>query len=390
MATNIQFNKDDTVRLIRFSKPLVTDETLQHLKGFPKIDYLAVVCPLVTDVGIENVAGLTNLDTLLLSKTAVTDAGLTALKDLSKLERLYLADTAVTDAGLKHLAGLETLKTLSLERTQITDAGLQQLSGLKNLETLLLSGTNITDDGLAHLASLEQLRHLYLPHCKIRGPGLLHLKPLEKLEHLSLSSNAIGNDAVEFIAAVSTLKHVELYQTGFTREGIVKLREALPKTGVYVSPELTTASKTNTDDGATVGTTKATETRPNEDAVRVPIEQRLADSTFVPNFQRHVIPLLGRLGCNGRSCHGSFQGQGEFRLSMFGYDFDTDHKNLLERVDLKQTEGSLILNKPTSEDEHGGGLRFSPGIGSRICCDAGSKRELRAWAKKRHISCGST
>ena len=40
-----------------------------------------------------------------------------------------------------------------------------------------------------------------------------------------------------------------------------------------------------------------------------------------PNFRRHVVALLGRLGCNGRSCHGSFQGQGGFRLSMFGFDF---------------------------------------------------------------------
>lgn len=29
----------------------------------------------------------------------------------------------------------------------------------------------------------------------------------------------------------------------------------------------------------------------------------------MPDFQKHVAPLLGRLGCNGRSCHGSFQGQ---------------------------------------------------------------------------------
>jgi hypothetical protein len=372
-ATNVQFNKDDTVRLIRFSKPSVTDETLKHLQSFPKIDYLAVVCPQVTDTGIENVAGLTNLDTLLLSTTAVTDAGLAALKDLSKLERLYLADTAITDAGLKHLAGLEKLTTLSLERTDITDAGLQQLSGLKNLETLLLDGTNITDDGLAHLAVLGKLRHLYLSNCKIGGPGVSHLKPLEKLESLSLSSNAVGNDAVKVIAAVPSLKHVELYETGFTREGIVKLRGALPKTGVYVSLELAATSKTNTNGGANVGATNATETPPNEGAIQAPIEQRLADAKLVPDLQRHVIPLLGRLGCNGRSCHGSFQGQGEFRLSMFGYDFEMDHKNLLERVDLKQTDESLILSKPTSEDEHGGGVRFSPG--------SWQQNLLRRWIK---------
>ncbi|HEX3654164.1 MAG TPA: DUF1549 domain-containing protein [Pirellulales bacterium] len=94
----------------------------------------------------------------------------------------------------------------------------------------------------------------------------------------------------------------------------------------------------------------------------------LADSgsagAEVPNFQRHVLPLMGRLGCNGRACHGSFQGQGGFRLSLFGYDFDADHKALCDgdepRTDLKKPRQSLMLVKPTSadKDEHGGGKRM--------------------------------
>ncbi|MGB2501699.1 MAG: DUF1549 and DUF1553 domain-containing protein, partial [Mariniblastus sp.] len=82
----------------------------------------------------------------------------------------------------------------------------------------------------------------------------------------------------------------------------------------------------------------------------------------LPDFQKHVAPLLGRLGCNGRACHGSFQGQGGFQLSLFGYDFQSDHKALLEdgtdRVNLKNPTDSLILTKPTDEDEHEGGLRY--------------------------------
>lgn len=82
----------------------------------------------------------------------------------------------------------------------------------------------------------------------------------------------------------------------------------------------------------------------------------------VPDFQRHVTPLLGRLGCNGRACHGSFQGQGGFRLSLFGYDFKADHEALLEsgagRVDLDKTLESLILTKPVDADAHEGGKRF--------------------------------
>lgn len=97
-------------------------------------------------------------------------------------------------------------------------------------------------------------------------------------------------------------------------------------------------------------------------------EQRFATAVAnaqSPSFRRHVVPLLGRLGCNGRSCHGSFQGQGGFRLSMFGYDFTADHESLTAgnqpRVDVKHPTESLILNKPTHEDQHGGGQRYERG-----------------------------
>ncbi len=97
-----------------------------------------------------------------------------------------------------------------------------------------------------------------------------------------------------------------------------------------------------------------------------PVSQRFGkkETTEVPGFQRHVVPLLGRLGCNGRACHGSFQGQGGFRLSLFGYDFAADHSALTQgevaRVDSTQPAKSLILQKPTLAIDHEGGKRFSP------------------------------
>lgn len=96
-----------------------------------------------------------------------------------------------------------------------------------------------------------------------------------------------------------------------------------------------------------------------------PPEQSDAPTEEIPDFQRHVSPLLGRLGCNGRACHGSFQGQGGFQLSLFGYDFGADHKALLERgasrVDEEDPQESLILTMPVDEDSHGGGKRFELG-----------------------------
>ncbi|TVP99504.1 MAG: DUF1553 domain-containing protein [Planctomycetaceae bacterium] len=82
----------------------------------------------------------------------------------------------------------------------------------------------------------------------------------------------------------------------------------------------------------------------------------------VPDFQRHIGPLLGHLGCNGRACHGSFQGRGGFMLSLFGYDFATDHAALIDgdsgRIDLDEIAESLILFKPIDAERHEGGKRM--------------------------------
>jgi hypothetical protein len=109
------------------------------------------------------------------------------------------------------------------------------------------------------------------------------------------------------------------------------------------------------------GRTVRSDDRPAE-VVR-PAHERFApaDVREVPDFRKHVVPLLGRLGCNGRACHGSFQGKGGFRLSLFGYDFPADHAALTDRVNLKAPADSLILLKPTLQEAHKGGERMKVG-----------------------------
>ncbi|RCS49278.1 DUF1549 domain-containing protein [Bremerella cremea] len=89
------------------------------------------------------------------------------------------------------------------------------------------------------------------------------------------------------------------------------------------------------------------------------------DVSETPDFQKHVIPLMSRMGCNGRACHGSFQGRGGFMLSLFGYDFKADHSAITAgdepRVDLKSPDKSLIIFKPTDEDMHEGGQIYEDG-----------------------------
>ncbi len=127
---------------------------------------------------------------------------------------------------------------------------------------------------------------------------------------------------------------------------------------------------------AALATSARAEDAPQNDAAKseaatadalAPVTERYAkdDVQEVPSFQRHVSPLFGRLGCNGRSCHGSFQGRGDFRLSLFGYDFKADHDELLKgdpkRANAEQPLESQILVKPTDADLHEGGQRYKKG-----------------------------
>jgi hypothetical protein len=84
------------------------------------------------------------------------------------------------------------------------------------------------------------------------------------------------------------------------------------------------------------------------------------------DFERQVMGLFGRMGCNAASCHGSFQGRGGFRLSLFGYDPQMDYLALTRdvlarRINAVDPDQSLILLKATGQIEHGGGRRFSRG-----------------------------
>jgi hypothetical protein len=84
------------------------------------------------------------------------------------------------------------------------------------------------------------------------------------------------------------------------------------------------------------------------------------------NFERHVASLFGPLGCNAGACHGSFQGKGGFRLSLFGHAPELDftaltREGLGRRVNVAEPDASLLLLKPTGQVPHEGGQRFTRG-----------------------------
>jgi hypothetical protein len=82
------------------------------------------------------------------------------------------------------------------------------------------------------------------------------------------------------------------------------------------------------------------------------------------DFERHIMGLFGRMGCASGSCHGSFQGKGGLRLSLFGYEPDKDYLALTRdvlsrRVDTVHPDSSLLLLKASGQVPHGGGMLFN-------------------------------
>jgi len=101
-------------------------------------------------------------------------------------------------------------------------------------------------------------------------------------------------------------------------------------------------------------------------SVREAIRVQLADQKRAISFVNDIAPIFTRLGCSSSSCHGALNGQHGFKLSLFGYEPETDYKAVVEasdgrRINRAEPAKSLILLKPTQSVPHGGGKRFEIG-----------------------------
>lgn len=87
------------------------------------------------------------------------------------------------------------------------------------------------------------------------------------------------------------------------------------------------------------------------------------EKNFEWSFNRHVLPVLTRQGCNMGACHGAVAGKGGFRLSLRGYDPPADHYWLTKeargrRIEVAAPTRSLLVTKPTMATPHKGGKRL--------------------------------
>ncbi|HEU4419969.1 MAG TPA: DUF1549 domain-containing protein, partial [Planctomycetota bacterium] len=81
------------------------------------------------------------------------------------------------------------------------------------------------------------------------------------------------------------------------------------------------------------------------------------------DFTHDVLPVLQRHGCSSAYCHGSATGRAGLQLSLFGSDPAADYAMLTtqlggRRIDLRDPDQSLVLQKALGGLDHGGGRRL--------------------------------
>jgi len=144
---------------------------------------------------------------------------------------------------------------------------------------------------------------------------------------------------------------------------------------ITVEPSLAQISPRGMVRPATNGAGKLTITFGGK-AVEAPLTVGGLQQRPPADFIRDVSPVLARLGCNAGTCHGAKEGKSGFKLSLRGYDPETDVRALTDelasrRVNLASPDDSLMLLKAVAEVPHEGGRRTT--------VDAPYYRTLRQW-----------
>lgn len=98
-------------------------------------------------------------------------------------------------------------------------------------------------------------------------------------------------------------------------------------------------------------------------AVIAGVTPPLAAAAETIAFDRDVMAVLSKAGCNQGACHGNFNGKGGLKLSLRGENPAADYATLSRdqlgrRANVLDPDASLLLAKPTLAVAHEGGRRF--------------------------------
>lgn len=191
---------------------------LAHLGVLTSLEHLNLSGTLFEPPEFSWIPQFPNLRTLMLSGTGATSGCIAFLASLRSLQDLQLADCKITDQDVQSIWLFRSLKAINLMKCPITDGALGGIGNSESLISVSVPETDISDEGVEFLVA-EVLR-----------AG-------QKINSLTLRACRVTDKSLVRLASLKTLKFVDLYRTGVTLEGILFLKQSLPKCRVIVDAE---------------------------------------------------------------------------------------------------------------------------------------------------------
>jgi len=157
-----------------------TDIGLVTVGKLSTLRYLAISYSDVSALGLEQIKELNQLESLHFKRCRnLSDDALQHIRGFSQLTSLGLSQTALTDLGLKHVSKTLELQDLYLASCpNISSAGLEYLTALSKLRNMDLNSTPITDAAIPHLQKMKSLRVLRIYDTKSLLKELNNCKPV--------------------------------------------------------------------------------------------------------------------------------------------------------------------------------------------------------------------
>jgi hypothetical protein len=163
MRSVLRWNNASSLHL---DKTGVSDKSLEMLKGFTKLDYLALAETKITGVGFNALTALP-VKHAAMDGCTLSEDGFKALGKLTALEELWLREAKMKPEWLKHIAKLPKLKDLGLMSTDFDDEAVKYVATMPNLERLVVHDTKLSDTGLQELLKMPKLKELWIPRTKV-------------------------------------------------------------------------------------------------------------------------------------------------------------------------------------------------------------------------------
>jgi hypothetical protein len=132
----------------------------------------------------------------------------------------------------------EVEATIWYSETRATDSKLGDLCKLKEVPFLGFDKADLTNAGMSTLGRLRQVGSLKFYDSAITDAGLRKLTPLS-VENLTLDNcPEVTDGCIESLVRMRRLGGIVVRgRTGITKEGIARLRKALPNTWIFFKDE---------------------------------------------------------------------------------------------------------------------------------------------------------